>query len=96
MYLPQNYDRDFKGLVSVRTALGSSLNVPAVRTLVLVGVEAFRDRLHSLGYAGITQDGEFYGYSLALGSAEVSLWEQVNAYRTLARGGVALAAAFAR
>jgi penicillin-binding protein 1C len=89
VYLPQNYDRDFKGLVSVRTALGSSLNVPAVRTLVLVGVEAFRDRLHSLGYAGITQDGEFYGYSLALGSAEVSLWEQVNAYRTLARGGMA-------
>ncbi len=89
VYLPQNYDRDFKGLVSVRTALGSSLNVPAVRTLVLVGVEAFRDRLYSLGYADITQDGEYYGYSLALGSAEVSLWEQVNAYRTLARGGIA-------
>ncbi len=89
VYLPQNYDRDFKGLVSVRTALASSLNVPAVRTLVLVGVEAFRDRLHALGYSGIIQDGEFYGYSLALGSAEVSLWEQVNAYRTLARGGFA-------
>jgi penicillin-binding protein 1C len=89
VYLPQNYDRDFKGLVSVRTALGSSLNVPAVRTLILLGVDAFRDRLHALGYANITQDGSFYGYSLALGSAEVSLWEQVNAYRTLARGGVA-------
>ena len=88
VYLPQNYDRDFKGLVSVRTALGSSLNVPAVRTLVLVGVDAFRDRLHSLGYAAITHDGAYYGYSLALGSAEVSLWEQVNAYRTLARGGM--------
>ncbi len=89
VYLPQNYDRDFKGLVSVRTALGSSLNVPAVRALVLVGVEAFRDRLFSLGYEGITHDGAFYGYSLALGSAEVSLWEQVNAYRTLLGGGVA-------
>ncbi len=89
VYLPQNYDHDFKGLVSVRTALGSSLNVPAVRTLVLVGVEAFRDRLNALGYSGISEDGEFYGYSLALGSAEVSLWEQVNAYRTLARGGLA-------
>ncbi len=88
VYLPQNYDRDFKGLVSVRTALGSSLNVPAVRTLVLVGVEAFRDRLNALGYSGISEDGEFYGYSLALGSAEVSLWEQVAAYRTLARGGL--------
>jgi len=89
VYLPQNYDRDFKGLVSVRTALASSLNVPAVRTLVLVGVDAFRDRLQAVGYSGISRDASFYGYSLALGSAEVSLWEQVNAYRTLARGGVA-------
>ncbi|MBK7250028.1 MAG: penicillin-binding protein 1C [Gammaproteobacteria bacterium] len=88
LYLPQNYDRDFKGLVSVRTALASSLNVPAVRTLVLVGVEPFRERLHSLGFEGITQPGDFYGYALALGSAEVSLWEQVQAYRSLARGGL--------
>ena len=88
VYLPQNYDRNFKGLVSVRTALGSSLNVPAVRTLVLVGVEAYRDRLHALGYSAISEEGEFYGYSLALGSAEVSLWEQVSAYRVLALGGV--------
>ncbi|MEP7242452.1 MAG: transglycosylase domain-containing protein [Gammaproteobacteria bacterium] len=87
IYLPQDYDRDFKGLVSVRTALGSSLNVPAVRALVLVGVEPFRERLHALGYAGITRPGDFYGFSLALGSAEVSLWEQVQAYRILARGG---------
>ncbi len=73
VYLPQNYDKEFKGLVSVRTALASSLNVPAVRTLVLTGVEPFRDRLHSLGYAGITQAGDFYGYALALGAPEVSL-----------------------
>jgi penicillin-binding protein 1C len=91
IYLPQNYDREFKGLVSVRTALASSLNVPAVRALMLVGVERFRDRLHALGYHGIAQPGEFYGYSLALGSAEVSLWEQVTAYRALARGGRASA-----
>jgi len=86
-YIPQDYDHDFKGQVSVRTALASSLNVPAVRALMLVGVEAFRNRLHELGYLGIVEDGEFYGYSLALGSAEVSLWEQAQAYRTLARGG---------
>ncbi len=88
VYIPQDYDHDFKGLVSVRTALASSLNVPAVRTLVLVGVDAFRDRLHALGYAGITRSGEYYGYSLALGSAEVTLWQQAQAYRTLARGGL--------
>jgi penicillin-binding protein 1C len=87
IYIPQDYDHDFKGLVSVRTALASSLNVPAVRALVLVGVDAFRDRLHEVGYAGITEDGDYYGYSLALGSAEVTLWEQAQAYRALARGG---------
>jgi penicillin-binding protein 1C len=88
LYIPQNYDRDFRGRVSVRTALASSLNVPAVRTLALVGVEAFRDRLHAAGYRGISESGDFYGFSLALGSAEVSLWEQVTAYRMLARGGL--------
>ena len=88
LYIPQNYDHEFKGPVSVRTALASSLNVPAVRTLVLLGVEAFRDRLVDLGYAGLIESGEFYGFSLALGSGEVSLLEQVNAYRTLANGGL--------
>ena len=87
LYLPQDYDHTYKGPVSVRTALAGSLNVPAVRTLMLVGVEAFRDRLQHLGYAGITEDGAYYGYSLALGSAEVSLWEQAQAYRSLALGG---------
>lgn len=87
-YVPQDYDHDFKGLVSVRTALASSLNVPAVRALVLLGVEPFRERLHELGYAGLVEQGDFYGYSLALGSAEVSLWEQAQAYRALARGGL--------
>lgn len=88
LYIPQNYDHDFKGPVSVRTALASSLNVPAVRALVLVGVDRFRDRLNELGYLGLKEDGEYYGFSLALGSAEVSLLEQVNAYRTLANDGL--------
>ena len=89
LYVPQNYDRDFKGLVSLRTALSSSLNVPAVRTLTLLGTDPFVERLRALGFDYVTQDGDYYGYSLALGSAEVSLWQLANAYRTLAQGGVA-------
>ena len=88
LYIPQDYDHDYKGLVSTRTALAGSLNVPAVRTLALVGVESFRNRLHDLGYSHIKEDGEYYGYSLALGSAEVTLWQQAQAYRTLARAGI--------
>ena len=87
LYVPQNYDRSFKGPVSVRSALAGSLNVPAVRTLLVDGVESFRDRLWDTGYRGLTEDGQYYGFSLALGSAEVTLLEQANAYRSLANGG---------
>ncbi|MBY8822260.1 penicillin-binding protein 1C [Sphingomonas colocasiae] len=87
LYVPQNYDRDFKGPVSVRSALAGSLNVPAVRTLLLAGVDAFRDRLWDTGYRGLTEDGQYYGFSLALGSAEVTLLEQAAAYRALVLAG---------
>lgn len=86
-YVPQNYDRAFKGYASVRTSLASSLNVPAVRTLLLVGVERFHARLRQLGFTTLTEDADFYGPSLALGSAEVNLLELSNAYRSLANGG---------
>ena len=91
LYVPQNYDKEFHGTVTVRTALAASLNVPAVRTLMLVGTDPFVSQLQALGFRQITQDGDFYGYSLALGSAEVELWELVNAYRALASGGMASA-----
>jgi penicillin-binding protein 1C len=90
LYVPKDYDHDFKGPVSVRTALAGSLNVPAVRALLLDGVEDFRDRLWDMGYRGLTEDGDYYGYSLALGSAEVTLLEQAQAYRALEDGGQVL------
>jgi penicillin-binding protein 1C len=86
LYIPQNYDRDFKGPVSLRAALGSSLNIPAVRTLVMVTPERFAQRLRALGLP-LQHNGDYYGYSLALGSAEVSLATLANAYRSLAQGG---------
>jgi penicillin-binding protein 1C len=88
LYVPQDYDKEFKGIVSVRTALAGSLNVPAVRTLTLVGGDLFYEKLKRLGYQSLDESSEFYGFSLALGSADVSLWDQVNAYRSLANGGV--------
>ncbi len=87
LYIPQNYDRSFRGPVTLRSALGNSLNVPAVRALLLVGVEAFRERLFDIGYRGINREGDYYGFSLALGSAEVTLLEQAAAFRALARAG---------
>ena len=87
LYVPKNYDRSFKGPVSVRHALAASLNVPAVRALIIDDVQQFRDRLWALGYHGLVEDGDYYGFSLALGSAEVSLVEQANAFRTFANAG---------
>ena len=86
LYIPQNYDRQFKGWVSVRTALAASLNVPAVRTLVMVGPDAFHRQLAAVGLP-LRENGDYYGYSLALGSPEVPLLHLTNAFRTLANGG---------
>jgi penicillin-binding protein 1C len=87
LYLPQNYDRAFKGWVSARTALGASLNVPAVRVGAMLGPDALVERLNALGLA-LPESGGFYGHSLALGSADVSLLALTNAYRALANGGL--------
>ena len=86
LYIPQNYDRQFKGWVSVRTALAASLNVPAVRTLVMVSPEAFFRQLQAVGLP-LRESGGYFGYSLALGSSEVQLLHLTNAFRALANGG---------
>ena len=86
LYIPQNYDRQFKGWVSVRTALAASLNVPAVRTLVMVTPDAFHRQLAAVGLP-LRESGGYFGYSLALGSPEVPLLQLTNAFRTLANGG---------
>ncbi len=93
LYLPQNYDRAFKGWVSARTALGASLNVPAVRVGMMLGPEALFDRLNAFGLA-LPESGGYYGHSLALGSADVTLLALTNAYRALANGGLFSAPSF--
>lgn len=87
LYIPQNYDGHYAGWVSTRAALAASLNVPAVRTLVMVTPHRFHRRLRTLGLP-LTEAGDYYGYSLALGSADVPLLALTNAYRALANGGI--------
>lgn len=89
LYAPQNYDKDFKGPVSVRTALASSLNTPAVRTIDIVTPNRLRERLYALGLTSLNEAGDYYGYSLALGAADVRLLDLANAYRALATQGLA-------
>jgi penicillin-binding protein 1C len=82
-----NYSRVHYGPIRLREALGNSLNVPAVRTLKVVGTEPFLDRLHQLGIVSLRQHPDYYGDGLALGNGEVSLYEMAQAYTTLARRG---------
>jgi penicillin-binding protein 1C len=80
LYRPTDYSETFQGPVRVRIALANSLNVPAVRVLEKVGVPAFLDRLHHLGFNHLTHPPEYYGLGLTLGSGEVTLWELAHAY----------------
>ena len=87
LYSPTDYSDTYAGPVRVRVALGDSLNVPAVRVLERVGVPAFLDRLHALGFAHLDRSPDYYGLGLTLGGGEVSLWELAHAYVTIARDG---------
>ncbi len=85
-YRPRNYDRKFRGPVSLRTALGSSLNIPAVRAQLFAGLDATLDVADRLGITSLT-DRSRIGPALALGSNEVQLLELTGAYATVANEG---------
>jgi len=83
---PQNHDNQFRGAVTLRRALGNSLNIPAVKVLQFAGLEdtiglAKRFGMTSLG------DPSTYGLSFTLGGADVRLIELATAYVVLANGG---------
>ena len=85
-YAPLNFDRSFHGVVPLRTALASSLNVPAVRTLDAIGIDAMLEIAQRFGLATLS-DAERYGLSLSLGGGDVRLLDLTAAYAALANGG---------
>ncbi|WP_447972810.1 PBP1A family penicillin-binding protein [Nitrospira sp. Kam-Ns4a] len=87
VWSPQNYDRQFHGEVTVRTALEQSLNVPAVRVAQTVGLKRLVALLRALGLTAPLEEN----LALALGAAEVSLLEITAAYGALAQGGLYVA-----
>ena len=89
-YRPVNFDRRSHGVVRLRTALASSLNVPAVFTLSRVGVRAFAGDLRSLGFALPADTESRSGLGMAIGNAEVSLLDLVHAFTVFPRGGTFL------
>ena len=87
-YRPENYNRRCYGPVRYRTALASSLNIPAVKVLLAAGgPEALYERLRLCGLTTLSRSAEIYGLGLTLGNCEGRLLEITNAYASLARLG---------
>lgn len=82
-----NYSHHFYGKISLREALGNSLNIPALTTLNFVGAKTYLNVLHQLGFISLNRDALVYDQGLALGNGEVSLFELVQAYSALAQQG---------
>ncbi|MFC2164500.1 penicillin-binding protein 1C [Acidobacteriota bacterium] len=89
-YRPQNYDKQYHGLVRMRTALACSYNIPAVVLLEKLGPELLYQRLQEAGFQSLEKSPGFYGVGLTLGNGEVTLLELTQAYSALARGGTFL------
>lgn len=85
-YTPHNYDLKERGPIRLRDALQQSLNIPAVKTVMLVGVDQALDFATSLGYTSFENHANF-GPSIVLGGGEVQLIEHVGAYSAFANNG---------
>ncbi|MEN9936136.1 MAG: hypothetical protein RLZZ387_2715 [Chloroflexota bacterium] len=86
VYAPRNYDGQFHGPQRLRMALANSLNIPAVRAIEFVGVDAFVELAHRMGITTL-DDPTRYGLPLALGAGEVRLLDLANVYNTIRNGG---------
>ncbi len=86
-YVPHNYDRRFRGPLSLRQALASSFNVPAVQVMTWVGLENVIRNAHQLGLTTLDGGPNRYGLSLTLGGGEVRLLDMVYAFGVLANNG---------
>lgn len=86
-YVPENYDRQFHGPVSLRIALARSYNIPAVEVMSRVGVENVIRIAHRMGITTLDRESSFYGLALTLGGGEVSLLDMTYAYGVMANYG---------
>lgn len=87
-YKPQNYTKRTYGVQGIRTALASSLNIPAVKALYIAGIPETIQTANDLGITTIQKsDASRLGLSMALGAGEVKLTEMVNAFSAFPAGG---------
>lgn len=86
-YIPHNYDLGARGPISMKRALAGSLNIPAVETLYLAGIDKVLDQAEKMGYTTF-KDRQRFGLALVLGGAEVKLLDHASAFTVFAREGL--------
>ncbi|MEP7166957.1 MAG: transglycosylase domain-containing protein [Candidatus Woesebacteria bacterium] len=86
-YAPKNYDGRFHGKVTVRTALASSYNIPAVKTEATIGLPAVIEKGRQLGIT-TWEDSSRFGLSLTLGGGDVKMIDMASVYGTFANNGI--------
>ncbi len=85
-YSPVNYDGRFHGNVTLRNALGNSINIPAVKTLNQVGISTMVNLSKKMGIT-TWGDPEEYGLAITLGAAEAKMTDMATVYGSLANKG---------
>lgn len=84
---PRNYSGRFHGQVPARVALASSLNIPALKVIEQAGVNRVLKKLRAAGLNSLTEEADYYGLALTLGSGEASLLQIANAFAVFADRG---------
>ena len=87
-YAPLNYDKRFHGTVPLKLAMGNSLNIPAIKVELTIGIPAVLDTSRRMGITSLNKPDNNYGTSLTLGGYEVSPLDMVTAASTLSNLGV--------
>ena len=85
-YAPKNFSNDFLGLVSAKDALNFSLNIPVINLDLKLKDNSLYELLEKVNL--VDENKEFYGSSIVLGSAEMSLIDLAHLYTIYANGGV--------
>jgi penicillin-binding protein 1C len=87
-YTPENYDQKFNGYVTVEYALEHSLNIPAVKSLKLLGHDKLIHKLADCNFQQIKKDQRKLGLSVILGGCGASLEELTGLFSSFAHEGV--------
>ena len=92
-YVPKNFSNDFLGLISAKDALNFSLNIPVINLDLKLKDNSLYELLEKVNL--VDENKEFYGSSIVLGSAEMSLLDLAHLYTIYANGGVFMPLEFA-